>query len=172
MGKIICFVALSLFVFSFCFAQTNEQITIVTYYPSPTGSYHELHVDQLAVGTGYRATTPPANSLIVEGSIGINTGTAVGARLHVGGPVRIVDGTQGVGKVLTSDANGVASWRDNVYAQGGWYGFCTFVFAAGVCTGGVFPPITCSGAPVCPAGFTLNNFYNNGTIGQFVCMRN
>ena len=46
------------------------------------------------------------------GSLAINTNTsnpyAVG--LTVFGQVQIVDGTQGAGKILTSNANGVASW--------------------------------------------------------------
>jgi hypothetical protein len=37
--------------------------------------------------------------------------TAVNTKLTVGGSVRIVDGTQGANKVLTSDANGLASWK-------------------------------------------------------------
>nr|WP_228403426.1 hypothetical protein [Chryseobacterium sp. RU37D] len=44
------------------------------------------------------------------GKVGIGTGSPV-AKLDVAGNVRIADGTQGVGKVLTSDANGVASWQ-------------------------------------------------------------
>ncbi|WP_415327153.1 beta strand repeat-containing protein [Chryseobacterium sp. MMS23-Vi53] len=32
-------------------------------------------------------------------------------KLHVAGKVRIEDGTQGINRVLTSDANGVASWK-------------------------------------------------------------
>ena len=47
------------------------------------------------------------------GNVGIGTSNA-GAKLHVvgtsGSTLRIVDGNQGAGKVLTSDANGVASW--------------------------------------------------------------
>ncbi len=45
-----------------------------------------------------------------DGDVGINQ-TNPNARLHVNGDVRIVDGTQGVGKVLTSDASGFASWQ-------------------------------------------------------------
>ena len=32
--------------------------------------------------------------------------------MHVAGTVRVVDGNQGAGKALTSDANGVASWSN------------------------------------------------------------
>lgn len=37
--------------------------------------------------------------------------TAVNTKLTIGGSVKIVDGTQGANKVLTSDANGLASWK-------------------------------------------------------------
>ncbi|WP_139326048.1 hypothetical protein [Chryseobacterium sp. RU33C] len=43
--------------------------------------------------------------------IGIGTNTPT-QRLDVAGKVKITDGTQGSGKVLTSDAAGVASWGD------------------------------------------------------------
>lgn len=43
------------------------------------------------------------------GNIGIGT-TSPGAKLHLVGTLRIVDGNEGAGKVLTSDANGNASW--------------------------------------------------------------
>ncbi len=45
-----------------------------------------------------------------NGFVGINTPAPTSA-LHVTGAVRIVDGTQGTAKVLTSDANGLASWQ-------------------------------------------------------------
>lgn len=44
------------------------------------------------------------------GNLGLGVQTAA-AKLDVAGKVKIVDGTQGVGKVLTSDANGLASWQ-------------------------------------------------------------
>ncbi|MFI0425315.1 MAG: beta strand repeat-containing protein [Flavobacterium sp.] len=46
--------------------------------------------------------------------VGIGTSTPTGAPLHVSsataGAIKITDGTQSVGKVLVSDANGVGSW--------------------------------------------------------------
>ncbi|PWJ52745.1 hypothetical protein CLV98_1323 [Dyadobacter jejuensis] len=45
-----------------------------------------------------------------EGKVGIGT-SSLDAKLNVAGDIKIVDGTQGTGKVLTSDANGIASWR-------------------------------------------------------------
>lgn len=70
---------------------------------------------QNATAIGYQATATQANSIILGNSsnnnnrVGIGTNT-LDERLHVTGSVKIVDGTQGVGKVLTSDANGRATW--------------------------------------------------------------
>lgn len=45
-----------------------------------------------------------------NGNVGIGT-TNPTAKLHINGSLRLVDGTQGAGKVLTSDASGNASWQ-------------------------------------------------------------
>lgn len=44
-----------------------------------------------------------------SGNVGIGT-TAPAAKLDIAGSVKIVDGSQGAGKVLTSDASGAATW--------------------------------------------------------------
>jgi hypothetical protein len=46
-----------------------------------------------------------------NGNLGIGT-SAPSAKLDVAGTVKIVDGTEGARKVLTSDADGLASWAD------------------------------------------------------------
>ena len=46
---------------------------------------------------------------LLGGNVGIGTANPQ-AKLDVAGKMRIVDGTEGVGKVLISDANGMASW--------------------------------------------------------------
>lgn len=45
-----------------------------------------------------------------NGDVGIGTATP-GAKLDLAGDIKIVDGTEGAGKVLTSDASGLASWQ-------------------------------------------------------------
>ena len=74
-----------------------------------------------ATAIGDRATVSASNSMVlgsVAGSNGatstVNVGIGVIApadRLHVVGNIRMVDGNQSAGKVLTSDANGRASWQ-------------------------------------------------------------
>ncbi len=44
-----------------------------------------------------------------NGSVGIGT-TTTAAKLDIAGNIKITDGTQGLNKVLTSDANGLATW--------------------------------------------------------------
>ncbi len=47
---------------------------------------------------------------LTQGNVGIGTTTPV-AKLDVIGSIKITDGTQGDGKVLTSDGNGKGSWQ-------------------------------------------------------------
>jgi hypothetical protein len=49
------------------------------------------------------------------GNVGIGT-INPGAKLDVAGSIKIADGTQGAGKVLTSDANGLATWATTAAA--------------------------------------------------------
>ncbi len=51
------------------------------------------------------------------GDVGIGT-INPGAKLGISGDIKIVDGTQGAGKVLTSDATGLASWQSAVGTPG------------------------------------------------------
>jgi hypothetical protein len=64
---------------------------------------------QLA-GISSQWTTAGNNIHYTAGNIGIGT-TTPDTKLHVAGAIKIVDGTQGAGKVLTSDVNGAASWQ-------------------------------------------------------------
>jgi hypothetical protein len=52
------------------------------------------------------------------GNVTVGNGSGNGdARFHVIGNVKIVDGTQGVGKVFTSDANGLGSWQTPAFVN-------------------------------------------------------
>lgn len=52
----------------------------------------------------------PSGNGYFSGRLGIGNATP-GAKLDVAGNIKIVDGTQGTGKVLTSDSAGLASWQ-------------------------------------------------------------
>ena len=74
-----------------------------------------------ATAIGSKAMVTSSNSLVLGSINGINSAeatvkvgigtTAPTERLHIDGKIRVVDGTQASGRVLTSDANGVASWQ-------------------------------------------------------------
>jgi len=69
-----------------------------------------------ATAIGYNARVGASNSLVLGGTgpdtvnVGINT-TTPQAKLDIIGAIKITDGTQGMGKVLTSDSVGMASWQ-------------------------------------------------------------
>lgn len=75
----------------------TESLTISTAYPAPSGVYNRL------------MTTSGAVLARDKGNAGIGTASP-GAKLEVAGPVKIADGTQGPGKVLVCDDQGLASW--------------------------------------------------------------
>ena len=62
--------------FGYSASFTADTAVITNYYPSPYGSYAKVTSDQIAVGSGYRASVIPANGLIVEGRVGIGQITA------------------------------------------------------------------------------------------------
>ena len=97
---------------------------------SPNGTLNGLAIGAASTGGGIHFFTGNAASqtsllgtgsstekmtILHSGEVGINT-TAPDTKLHIvgtnGTTLKIVDGNQGIGKVLTSDANGVASWSN------------------------------------------------------------
>ncbi|WP_296150570.1 tail fiber domain-containing protein, partial [uncultured Flavobacterium sp.] len=100
-----------------------------------------------------------------SGNVGIGT-TNPGAKLEVNGAVKITDGSQAAGKVLTSDANGLASWQTVAVASTA-DGSETKVQA------GTNMNVTGSGTTVAPYVVNATNLYtNNGTLsgGRTVTM--
>jgi len=88
---------------------TSGQIGI---FPPNGGSWFWIDND----GNNYlrfsNGVTPGGNPVVITsaGNVGIGT-TSPTAKLHVNGTFRYTDGTEGAGKVLTSDAAGNASWQ-------------------------------------------------------------
>jgi hypothetical protein len=66
-----------------------------------------------ANNTGSVELTERSDALVVlkNGNIGIGSSTPQD-KLHIVGNLRMVDGTQGTGRVLTSDTNGRATWQN------------------------------------------------------------
>lgn len=82
---------------------------------NPQGTFH---VDGAKdnVSTGVPTIAQQANDFVVlsNGNVGagtVNPTNKLDIRSTTSGALKIVDGTQGNAKVLTSDANGVATWR-------------------------------------------------------------
>ena len=72
----------------------------------------------------YNNGTTVANSLIYDDGTNVGIGTAIpGAKLEIVGPLngtlKIVDGSQGLGKVLTSNASGMATWAASTLSSVG-----------------------------------------------------
>lgn len=66
---------------------------------------------------GFGATSIQDNSIIIGSSTNSNNKVGIGTntpeeRLHIAGSIKIVDGNQGSGKVLVSDAAGKAIWQN------------------------------------------------------------
>jgi hypothetical protein len=59
-------------------------------------------------------------TVVSSGNVGIGT-IAPTAKLEVIGKVKITDGTEGVGRILTSDANGLASWSTPSSGSTDWH---------------------------------------------------
>lgn len=73
--------------------------------PSATGN-NQMTIGNLIYATGVDGT----GTTLSTGNVGIGINNP-GAKLEVAGQVKITGGTPGAGKVLTSDATGLASWQ-------------------------------------------------------------
>jgi hypothetical protein len=88
-----------------------------------------------ATAIGSNAFAGASNSLVLGSINGVNGATSsvnvgIGTttpldRLHIVGNIRMVDGNQASGRVLTSDANGTASWQNSTISAWGLNGNAT-----------------------------------------------
>jgi hypothetical protein len=90
-------------------SNTSSGIAIFGYAPSGMAGYFggPVGIDGELSINGNITTN---QDIYASGNVGIGT-TTPSAKLEVNGTVKITDGTQGANKVLTSDANGMASWQ-------------------------------------------------------------
>ncbi len=94
---------------------TGNYNTALGYY---AGSSITTGLSNIAIGNSAQVASPTASDQLsignwiygTSGNIGIGTSTGT-AKLTVAGTLKIVDGSQGAGKVLTSDASGATSWQ-------------------------------------------------------------
>ncbi|WP_343687399.1 hypothetical protein [Chryseobacterium gleum] len=98
--------------------------------PNPQGSFHVDGAKDNA-STGVPTVAQQSNDFVVlsNGNVGVGTlnpSNKLDIRSTTNGALKIVDGTQGNARVLTSDANGVATWKDlpisantNIYNSNG-----------------------------------------------------
>lgn len=76
-----------------------------------------------ATAIGYDSRVAASDSLVL-GKIGTKVGIGIitpGVELHVVGDFKLVNGSQGINKVLTSDANGLSTWQNiGAIVSDGW----------------------------------------------------
>ncbi len=74
-----------------------------------------------ATAIGANALVSASNSLVLGNGANVGIGTSAPAvKLDVVGNIKITDGTQGAGKVLTSDATGLATWASLPASAASW----------------------------------------------------
>ncbi|MCA6066214.1 hypothetical protein JI747_003425 [Chryseobacterium sp. RG1] len=108
---------ISVFLYFICF-YAYSQVGIQTTKPN-----HPLHIDAASNNNNQDPSTAvqKADDVVItsNGSLGIGE-VAPDRKLVVKGSLKITDGTEGAGKILMSNANGVASWNGNVNIQGNY----------------------------------------------------
>lgn len=78
---------------------------------TPTNGFEIRHANNWSAIKNFWNSTNGIDAFnLNSGNVGIGTNTP-GAKLEVAGQLKITGGTPGLGKVLTSDANGLASWQ-------------------------------------------------------------
>lgn len=102
---------------------TGGKISIGTNNPFPNYSLTVTGNSSNANAAYFSAFNTSSNALVTAtGNVGIGTPTP-GAKLEVNGQVKITGGSPGAGKVLTSDANGLATWETPSGGGGGGSGW-------------------------------------------------
>jgi hypothetical protein len=121
--------------------------------PAPINVGNDTQYKSGALGIGGLFQTDGETHLaITDGDVGIGT-TAPGAKLEVAGQIKITGGSPGTGKVLTSDASGLASWQ--TAPGGGGASFVTFTSAISY--------NTC----INPAGYTWGDLYPDAVAAGY-----
>jgi hypothetical protein len=103
---------------------------VLSGWTNPTDAVSQFHIHYNNGSTGKNIISVVGDSrTIFHGNVGIGS-TIPGAKLDINGQIKITGGNPGVGKILTSDASGLASWQvpesnpwqktgDNIYYNDG-----------------------------------------------------
>ncbi len=141
-------------------------------FPGVNGGYVGLGFTADPTNTTYSLTGDNTNTWLhapsalwlgagaSQQTVGINaSGLAVFGALSVSGNLTVRDGTQGSGKVLADNGNGVASWKEVMPNR------------AGGVIQKVVVPATGSGSAVCPQKMLMAGVdYNNGRVTNLICV--
>jgi len=93
---------------------TGSNNIFIGYNAKPGVGYTNL---SNAIAIGANATVDQSNSLILGNNANVGIGTSTpSAKLDVAGTFKLTDGSEGAGKVLTSDNAGNATWKTNQVA--------------------------------------------------------
>ncbi|SCX91925.1 hypothetical protein [Flavobacterium caeni] len=127
------------------------------------GNFNTTHFGIWTSGAGNAFTILKAN-----GNVGINNDNPT-QKLDVVGKIRIADGTQAPGRILSTDANGVASWVNSTSitpAVSGAFGANGLTFGNGVGPGGTTPYYYCGAYIDLPPGkwMVFGTFLINGFL--------
>ncbi|MCX5709975.1 MAG: hypothetical protein NT088_04520 [Candidatus Omnitrophica bacterium] len=156
----MCFLFCVFCFMSSAFSQNTEEITFTTYYPSPYGSYVEMHANKIAVGSGYQGTVPPDNSLIVQGSVNIGTASPIGnSRLTVAGDSTLNGSTAVNGTFMVNGVKGAGMYFDVPWAN--------LNAAHPGCTGVVSHPQNVTDCMAACNRVCLGNNYHGGAIVEW-----
>lgn len=93
--------------------QNQANTTGYGFLHSSDGNYTLINKQNTGTGyIGFRVGNNDQAVITNAGNMGIGT-TNPAQKVDIIGKIKITDGTQGVGKVLSSDANGVGTWVNN-----------------------------------------------------------
>ncbi len=90
--------------------QSTDGNTRIGFFTTPGSAYVQTHTNHNLNFTTNNGSAQM--TLTTAGNLGIGT-TSPAAKLDVNGTIKISGGTPGNGKLLTSDASGLASWKTN-----------------------------------------------------------